>query len=68
MSAELLYTWAMVNCQPSSEPMQASTMAAITMSPTIGVNILANTRPNGAVDAASSSLPTIPKMTLVETM
>ncbi|MNO02570.1 hypothetical protein D3C81_2230220 [compost metagenome] len=58
----------MVNCQPSSEPMQASTIAAITMSPTNGVNILAKTRPKGAVEAASSGLSTMPAMTLVETM
>ncbi|MNY83364.1 hypothetical protein D3C86_2260820 [compost metagenome] len=58
----------MVNCPPSNEPMQASTIAAITMSPTNGVNILANTRPNGAVEEASSGLSTIPAMTLVETM
>ncbi|MNP63548.1 hypothetical protein D3C76_1589580 [compost metagenome] len=58
----------MVNCQPSSEPMHAMTIRPMTMSPTSGVNILAKTSPNGAVEAASSGLSTMPAMTLVETM
>ena len=32
---------AMVNCQPSSEPRQASTASAMMMVPTVGLNILA---------------------------
>ncbi len=40
----------------------------MTTLPTIGLNILANTRPKGAVEAISSGLDTMPAMTLVETM
>ncbi|SKC34383.1 hypothetical protein CZ809_03995 [Photobacterium piscicola] len=59
-SAAALETWALVNCQPSSEPRHATTAASVTMLPTVGLNMWLNTRPNGAVDAASSELGIIP--------
>ena len=40
-SAADLAVWAMVNCQPSSEPRQASTASAMMMVPTVGLNIFA---------------------------
>ena len=48
--------------------MQASTINAITMLPIMGLNIVANTSPNGAVEETSSALPTMPAITLVDTM
>src|SRR5882672_9746116 len=36
-----LAVWAMVNCQPSSEPRQARIASAMMIWPTIGLNILA---------------------------
>ncbi|SMY18542.1 hypothetical protein PAQU9191_03942 [Photobacterium aquimaris] len=59
-SAAALETCALVNCQPSSEPIHAITAARVTMLPTIGLNMWLNTRPNGAVDADSSALGIIP--------
>src|SRR5262245_3334349 len=55
-----------VNCQPSSEPMQAATASAMMIEPTVGLNILANARPNGPVELASSALGTMPWMTAVD--
>src|SRR3982750_976741 len=66
LSAADLPVEAIVNCQPSSEPRQASTASAITMVPTGGPNIFAYTSPNGPVDSASSALGTMPWMTVVE--
>src|SRR5690348_12173337 len=55
-----------VNCQPSSEPMQAATASAMMMEPTVGLNILAKARPNGPVELASSAFGTMPWMTAVD--
>src|SRR3954471_5594777 len=55
-----------VNCQPSSEPRQAATASAMMMEPTVGLNILANARPKGPVELASSALGTMPWITAVE--
>jgi hypothetical protein len=57
-----------VNCQPSSEPRQASTASAITMEPTVGLNMWANASPKGPVDLASSALGTMPWITAVDRM
>ena len=40
-SAAAFAVWASVNCQPSSEPRQAMTASAMTMEPTVGLNIWA---------------------------
>ncbi|MNL75250.1 hypothetical protein D3C87_2010230 [compost metagenome] len=40
-SAVILAVCARVNCQPSSEPTQAITASAMTMLPTVGLNICA---------------------------
>ena len=40
-SAADLPVCAIVNCQPSSEPRQASTASAMTMEPTVGLNMCA---------------------------
>ena len=40
-SAADFAVWAIVNCQPSSEPRQASTASAMMMEPIVGLNILA---------------------------
>ena len=66
LSAADLPVDAIVNCQPSSEPRQASTASAMTMVPTVGPNIFAYTRPNGPVDSASSAFGTMPWMTVVD--
>ena len=58
----------MVNCQPSSEPRHASTASAMTMVPIVGLNMWANARANGPVDAASSAFGTIPWITVVDRM
>src|SRR4051794_2612346 len=55
-----------VNCQPSSEPRQAAIASAMMMEPTVGLNIFANARPNGPVEFASSSLGTMPWITVVD--
>src|SRR6185436_19952284 len=55
-----------VNCQPSSEPRQAAMASAMMMEPTVGLNILANARPKGPVELASSALGTMPWMTVVD--
>src|SRR6476646_12280526 len=44
-SAADLPVCAIVNCQPSSDPRHASTASAITMVPTVGLNIYASARP-----------------------
>lgn len=48
--------------------MHAITISAVTIVPTVGVNIVANAMPNGAFDFARSALGTIPAITLVDTM
>ncbi|MOA65542.1 hypothetical protein D3C78_1919720 [compost metagenome] len=68
LSAEDLNTWAMVNCQPSSEPTQDMIIRAIMILPTVGLNMWENASPNGAVELARSIFGTIPAMTLVETI
>jgi len=65
-SADILAVCARVNCQPSSEPIHATTASAMMMSPTNGVKICAYTRANGAEDSASSALGTMPWITLVD--
>ena len=40
-SAAVFAVWAIVNCQPRSEPRQASTARAMMIEPTVGLNILA---------------------------
>src|SRR5688572_3964358 len=55
-----------VNCQPSSEPRQASTASTMMIEPTVGLNILAKASPKGPVDSASSALGTMPWITVVE--
>ena len=67
-SAADLPVIAMVNCQPSSEPRQASTASAMTMDPMVGLNILAKARAKGPVDSASSAFGTIPWITVVDRM
>src|SRR5690348_7862515 len=55
-----------VNCQPSSEPRQARIASTMMTEPTAGLNILANARPNGPVDSASSAFGTMPWITAVD--
>src|SRR6185503_3354205 len=55
-----------VNCQPNSDPTQASTASIMITEPTVGLNILAKARPNGPVEFASSALGTMPWMTDVD--
>src|SRR4051812_12185151 len=40
-AAAVLAVWAMVNCQPRSEPRQAATASAMMIEPTVGLNIVA---------------------------
>ncbi|CRZ77542.1 Uncharacterised protein [Vibrio cholerae] len=67
-SAEALNTCAMVNCQPSSEPVQDTIAHAMTIAPMVGLNICAKARPKGAFELARSAFGTIPAITLVEMM
>ena len=65
-SAADLPVCAIVNCQPSSDPRQASTARPMTTVPTNGLNIFSYTNPNGPVDSASSAFGTMPWITVVE--
>ena len=67
-SAASLAVWRSVNCQPSSEPTQATTASAITTRPMAGLNIWAKARPKGALDLASSAFGTMPWMAVVDRM
>src|SRR5437773_809037 len=66
-SAAALPVDAMVNCQPSREPRQASTASPMTMRPTVGLNMWAYARPNGPM---IESRPTgrITPQTVIEPM
>src|SRR5258705_13196835 len=65
-SAADLPVCAIVNCHPSSDPRHASTASAMTIEPTVGLNMCAYASPNGPVDFASSSFRTMPWMTVGE--
>src|SRR4029079_13250203 len=65
-SAADLPVCAIVNCQPSSDPRQASTASPMMMRPMVGLNMCSYASPNGPVDSASSAFGTMPWMTVVE--
>lgn len=66
LSAASLAVCASVNCQPSREPTHAMAASAMTMEPTVGLNMRAKARPNGPVELARSALGTMPWITAVE--
>ncbi len=55
-----------MNCQPSSEPRQASTASPMMMEPMVGLNICAYASANGPVEFASSAFGTMPWITVVD--
>src|SRR6185295_11458018 len=59
-SAAALPVFAIVNCQPSSDPIHAATASPMMIMPTVGLNILAYASPKGPVDSASSAFGTMP--------
>ena len=63
--AETRKTSAIVNCQLVRQPAQASAIRAMTNLPISGQNIVAKTRPKGAVECERSSLSTMPKLMLL---
>ena len=65
-SADCLNTFAIVNCHPRRDPKQDITIKPITILPTVGVNIVANAKPNGAELLTNSLAGTRPNIILVD--
>ena len=63
--ADTRKTSEIVNCQLVRHPAHASAISAMTNLPTAGLNIVAKTRPKGAVECERTALSTMPKEMLL---